>query len=501
MRQQKTTQLTGTRSQTGPAAEGSPSTRPDSVAELDQIFSEPYRAIFEATGNATIIADADATIRLANRRFLELSGLEREDVENARSYLDFVSLSDVERMTKYHHARRESEQGVPSEYDFTFLGKGQQRLRAHLTVQMIPGTKLSVVSIADLSRVEETRQRLDQSEQRYSTVAEYAQEILLVMEPNGTITFANPAAYKATGIGELRDKWSNVYGWICPSDHESFKQTLQQRVDGDPEADVIEVAMCTESAGLKPVEVSVVAVPRHWRDPEFLVIARDITRQKEMMNRLREGYDHLEQVIESANAFIAFFDQEARFTLINQRFADALNRPQGDLIGRHPAGLLSEPMANSVDRRLKKAMRGKQVSFEEKMEFPGISKPRWYNGTYNPIFDEQGKLHGFVMIMLDITAQKEASETRLERERLEIARKLARTVAHEFRQPLTALRLISEIAMMNNRDEAFLLRNFDKIPDLVDRLDDLVSRLLLITGLQSKPYLQNTEILDLKASA
>jgi PAS domain S-box-containing protein len=460
-------------------------------------LGETYREIFEATGNATVVIDANTTIRLANRRFLELSGLEREEVEDRISWTRFVDHTDLKRMLAYHRARRSSTSEVPVEYDFSFIGKNGRRIPTHISIRMIPGTSLSVASLADLSKVVDARRELSYSEQRYRSLAQAAKEIILVTDSNGSITLANPAALSAVGVDSLSGDWMRVEGWVSPGDRDKMQNAIHDSLNGSSADGVIEVEMCTASGERKPIEVSVAAINRVGTNPEILVIARDISEHKQVETRLREERSRLEQVLESADAFIAFFDSEGRYTLINRRFAKALGREPQQVIGKKPEEFLPAELDASVRPRLKSVLEGNQVSFEEKLAMPGLTEPHWYSGTHNPIFDSRGRVSAFVTVMLDITEQKEASDIRLERERLDTASKLARTVAHEFRQPLTALRLISEIAMMRDGNTEFLMQNYSKIPDLVDRLNDLVTRMLYITNLQSKPYLQDMEIFDL----
>lgn len=479
-----------------------PHLRPElrTIHGLETIVSAPYRAIFDATSNATVVVDSDGTIHLANQRFLELTELERNEVENVRKWTEFIDPEDVKALMEYHRTNRIKLGDTPEEYDFRSTGRDNALLRLQVSVRVIPDTSLSVVNLIDLTAVEETRLRLQESEQRYLLLARAAREMILVADNNGSISLANPAALRTVGIESLDGRWRNLFSWVDKRDHRKLKFLLEKSKSGDINCGMVEVTIITNENLHKPVEVSAASVPKAEGESDILVIARDISDRKHVERRLRDERTRLEQVVESADAFIAFYDAEGRYTLVNHRFANALNHKPDEIIGKRPEQFLSKSMLDSISLRLKESLEGQQVSFEEYLAMPGLAEARWYSGTHNPIFDTQGNLRGLVTVMLDITEQKNANETRLERERLDLARKLARTVAHEFRQPLTALRLISELAMMKDGDDGFMMRNSDKIPALVDRLDDLVSRLLYITDLQSKPYIHDTEIFDLETS-
>ena len=81
---------------------------------------------------------------------------------------------------------------------------------------------------------------------------------------------------------------------------------------------------------------------------------------------------------------------------------------------------------------------------------------------------------------------------------MDTVHKLAGAVAHEFRQPLTALQTIAELS----KSEANLEKDVLNItlPQEVAKINHLVTKLQSITSLEMKNYANNQEILDLKRS-
>jgi len=121
-----------------------------------------YRAIFENTGTATLIINADTTISLVNTEFEKISGYSREEIEGKMSWHEFVAREDLERMQRYHDGRREGADGIPTNYDFTMVDRGGAGRDVHMTVSMIPGTTDTIASAMDITerkRAEEIIQR------------------------------------------------------------------------------------------------------------------------------------------------------------------------------------------------------------------------------------------------------------------------------------------------------------------------------------------------------
>jgi PAS domain-containing protein len=57
-----------------------------------------YRTIFETTGNATMIVEADTTISLVNTEFEKLSGYSKEEIKGRKSWTEFFAREDLARI-------------------------------------------------------------------------------------------------------------------------------------------------------------------------------------------------------------------------------------------------------------------------------------------------------------------------------------------------------------------------------------------------------------------
>ena len=110
-----------------------------------------YRAIFENTGNASIIVEEDYTISLANAEFARLSGYDLEDVIGRRSWTDFVHPDFVEQIKEYHALRRISGKSVPGDYDIKIVDRSGRTRQVHLTVGLLPDSRKTIASILDIT--------------------------------------------------------------------------------------------------------------------------------------------------------------------------------------------------------------------------------------------------------------------------------------------------------------------------------------------------------------
>jgi len=125
-----------------------------------KVSEERYRTVFENTGTATVILEENRTISLANGEFIRLSGYSKEEIENRMKWTEFVVSEDLERMKKYHLARRKTGGKAPSEYEFCFRDKKGNIKNIFLKISIIPGTKKSVSSLMDITERKQAEEKL-----------------------------------------------------------------------------------------------------------------------------------------------------------------------------------------------------------------------------------------------------------------------------------------------------------------------------------------------------
>ncbi len=82
-----------------------------------------YNAIFENTGAGTILVDEDTTMIMANKRFIDILGYPKDQVEG-KSWTEFIHKTDVGMMKKYHDMRRIDSKSAPKNYIFRLMAKG-----------------------------------------------------------------------------------------------------------------------------------------------------------------------------------------------------------------------------------------------------------------------------------------------------------------------------------------------------------------------------------------
>lgn len=192
------------------------------VGEKLQESENLYRAIFETTGTATIIIEADKTISLLNSEFERMTGYKREEWEGKKKWTEYVAPKDIARLKKYHVLRRQDPAAAPRNYEHDIIDASDRIRHVFLTVDMIPGTQKSVASFTDLTGWREAEQVLKKREKELQIKSRSLKELnttlrVLLKEREGDRE-------------ELEEKvLSNVKAFVMPYMHKLKKSRMDSK--------------------------------------------------------------------------------------------------------------------------------------------------------------------------------------------------------------------------------------------------------------------------------
>ena len=111
-----------------------------------------YRTVFENTGTAAIVADGEGTILLANSSFERLSGYSRGELEGRHKWTSFFPEESLHEPSR-HETDQEGGAIRPLTYECEFTDRQGARRKCVNSVSMIPGTRMTVTSVLELTDV------------------------------------------------------------------------------------------------------------------------------------------------------------------------------------------------------------------------------------------------------------------------------------------------------------------------------------------------------------
>ena len=155
------------------------------LTKTSEELIQRYQTLFEHSGTAMIVIEDDCTISLVNSLFEKMFGYSREEVENKKSFVDFVTAECKEKLIENHQKRREDDPTVPDYYEIKGLTKGGKELDLAISVGLFQKTRQSVASLIDI-----TGRKTIEREREYYT-RELQQQAQALMQANDKLNILN----------------------------------------------------------------------------------------------------------------------------------------------------------------------------------------------------------------------------------------------------------------------------------------------------------------------
>jgi PAS domain S-box-containing protein len=222
-------------------------------------------------------------------------------------------------------------------------------------------------------------------------------------------------------------------------------------------------------------------------------MVQDITERKMADLRLKESRAYLNLMLESVQDYaIISLDEAGRIVLWNSGAQKTFGyRPQ-DVMGSHIEVIFTpEDRAHGAPRtELALAATNTRAS-DERWHLRQNGERFYASGTMAAMYDDEGRVKGFIKIARDMTAQQQAQEALLEARNAAEAANIAKTeflanMSHEIRTPMNAIIGLSTIL---SKSQPLTPRQNDYIRTLsmsADSLLALINDLLDIAKIEAR---------------
>lgn len=214
-----------------------------------------------------------------------------------------------------------------------------------------------------------------------------------------------------------------------------------------------------------------------------------IQKRKLRRNSLREKYlfevEALNKLLENIPVGIILIDKQQRIKDVNNPILTAFPQLKyEDLVDKHVSILGQYTDLVKEQSPIIQALKGK----ENNSFFFYTSNKKILFTTYPIKYLKTGEILGAVGIGQDITEQ-EVLKTEIERlDRLNLVGKMAASLAHEIRNPLTAVRGFTQMLMAKADEES--RKNFAVILEELDRTNNTIENFL---SLSRNKFIEKTE--------
>lgn len=274
------------------------------------------------------------------------------------------------------------------------------------------GQEYNCVFVRDISERYKAKEALQQSEQKFRSIVENANDIIYQLTPDGIFSYVSPNWVELLGhkLSEVEGKIFTLF--VHPDDIPVCLGTLRRAIEKAQNQSGIEYRV-RHKTGHWRWYISNLSLLRDasGRVVSVIGIARDISDRKQAEEALRESEERFRNLVESTNDFIWEVDQNAVYTYVSPQIKDILGYEVEEVLGKTPfnfmpsdeACCVSELMSNRV------ALRQSITNLENTnihkdghiviLEMSGV-----------PFFDKVGNFQGYRGIDRDITKRKQTEE-------------------------------------------------------------------------------------------
>ncbi|MCF8565005.1 PAS domain S-box protein [Alicyclobacillus tolerans] len=206
----------------------------------------------------------------------------------------------------------------------------------------------------------------------------------------------------------------------------------------------------------------------------LVVIERDVSEERRATKKLMESEQRYRSLFDNDGDMVVSVDLHGTIVSANPSCETALGYRPEELIGKCYRDLIAPEYHEGAQVRFRRILHGEpQVLF-----ITTIHK----SGRLTEVYEKEipiivdGTVTGFFWIIRDMTEQRTAEELMIQSERLSAVGQMAAGVAHEIRNPLTALKGFVQLMQSSKRPPTFYL---EVMKDELTRIESIVNELLL----------------------
>lgn len=205
---------------------------------------------------------------------------------------------------------------------------------------------------------------------------------------------------------------------------------------------------------------------------------RDISKRKKDQDALISAKRQLEMFIDRHSDAIITFDAALRVIRCNRAFELIYGWSKQEWLYKkaYELGLIPESSKDEFNQQVQRVCAGLSVNGKEMIHQTKTGELITVICGMMPIHNVNGEFQGFYFTARDITEQKKTESFLIRNEKLAVAGQLAAGVAHEIRNPLTALKGFVQLLMQQGANPTYL----EVMENELSRIEMIVGELLML---------------------
>jgi two-component system NtrC family sensor kinase len=404
---------------------------------------EKYRTIFESANDIIILLDVSGQILDVNSRLTQIGGYERSELigKNILQLTEMINEQNIKIVVQNLQTIL-STTGVFT-YQIEMTKKNREPI--FMEVNGVPIRKddkiVGVLAfLRDITRRREIELALRESEEKYRTIFQSANDIILLMDIYGVIVDVNARLTEVSGyerndlIGKPVKAMINI---VSETNLVLVSENLKKTLEGS-EGVTYQVEMLKKDRQAIVMEINSVPIKKDGKTVGVLAILRDITERQKAELQIREQKALTDRVLISTPDGVIVVGSDRRVIIANKAFERTLRLPEGSAAGKDVGEIIPvQALVNGIYQVLES---GSSMQLEFRLKQGHIERIL--------VADIISTQKNEVLAMLrDITDERGMQERLYLTDRLASVGEMAAGIAHELNNPLTGVVSLSQLLL------------------------------------------------------
>ena len=360
-----------------------------------------------------------------------------------------------------------------------------------------------VATIEDITKEKIAKEKIEESENRLSTLIVNLQTGILLEDENRKILLTNTKFCNLFGIEAPPELLKGADCSNAAEENKKYFKNPEQFVQRISELLRKKETVIGEELELvngSIYERSYIPIYHEGRYKGHLWSYDDITIQKNYKESLKAQKEKYSSIIANMNLGLLEVDLNDQILMANQSFTEMSGYSEEELLGKTASDIFLIPESKAdFDKNDKVRRKGMSNSYEVRIKTK-YNKLKYWLVSGAPNYDVNGKMLGSIGIHLDITemklleTQKEQLLKNLEQQN-EHLNEYAHIVSHDLKSPLRNISALLSWTKEDFREKLGeeSLMNLDLMQGKVEKMDHLIENILRYSSIEDG-NIQNQEL-------